>query len=171
MNYGRVIRHLATNFQARGHSIECDIPLHCMLYTKYHWPIIPYLSESYKLINHDYIKILNSVSCHSHLVWSKSWENSTREPAPSEKKTWYYYREIQSRAHHTKQLYFAGLMHKLQDIQYLLLMFMTLYLRNAKSNHIFTIYGRNGFPVRQCMRELFLPCLRPLYGASVNWCC
>jgi hypothetical protein len=36
-------------------------------------------------------------------------------------------------AHHTKQLYFAGLMHKLQDIQHLLLMFVTLHLRNIAS--------------------------------------
>jgi hypothetical protein len=73
-----------------------------------------------------------------------------------------------SRAHHTKQLYFAGLMHKLQDIYHLLLMFITLHLRNAKSNYVFTTYARNGFPVEQCMRELFLPCLRPLCGAPVN---
>jgi hypothetical protein len=64
-----------------------------------------------------------------------------------------------SRVHHTKQLYFAGLMHKLQDIWNLLLMIITLHLRNAKSNHVFTTYARNGFPVQQCKRELFLPCL------------
>jgi hypothetical protein len=64
--------------------------------------------------------------------------------------------------------YFAGLMHKLQDLQHLLLMFITLYLRNAKSNHEFTTYARNGFRVQQCMPELFLPYLRPHCGAPVN---
>jgi hypothetical protein len=39
-----------------------------------------------------------------------------------------YTGRLKSRAHHTKQLYFAGLMHKLQDMQHLLLMFITLYL-------------------------------------------
>jgi hypothetical protein len=81
-----------------------------------------------------------------------------------------YTGRLKSRAHHTKQLYFAGLMHKLQDIEHLLLMFITLHLsvRNAKSNHIFTTYARNGFPVQQCMRKLFLPCSRQLCGAPVN---
>jgi hypothetical protein len=37
-----------------------------------------------------------------------------------------YIGKSKSRAHHTKQLYFAGLMHKLQDIQHLLLMFYNL---------------------------------------------
>jgi hypothetical protein len=62
-----------------------------------------------------------------------------------------------SRAHHTKQLYFAGLMHKLHDIQNLLLMFITLHLRNAASLASVKMAG---------LPDLFLS---ETYTHSQNW--
>jgi hypothetical protein len=51
-----------------------------------------------------------------------------RQRSPSRVRVLWYSRPYtgrsRSRAHQTKQLYFAGLMHKLQDVQHLLLMFI-----------------------------------------------
>jgi hypothetical protein len=59
-----------------------------------------------------------------------------------------------SRAHHTKQLYFADLMHKLQDIEHLLLMFITLHLRNAAS---LASVKMAGLPISSYLKLINIP--------------